>query len=383
MKVDFDRERAWWDAKAPEEEQDLADEAINRALRWREIELHLAGVRTVLDIGAGTGAFSIPLARRGFAATHVDFSPAMLALARHKAEGGGPRHPAAGGADRRGCAGVRRMTGELAGGGPMRFALSTGSLYTYGPDRVFALAAEAGFDGVEVFVDPRFDTRQPVYLRRLMERYGLPILSVHAPFRPQRLAAWPQTQPKSIAATAELARAVGAEVIIVHLPRLRERAYVRWLRNDLRAWQRAHPNPVVAVENMPLKWIRWWPIAPLDLWRMNRLEEWGAFPHLNLDTTHLATKGLDPLMVYERLRQRVVHVHLSNARREGRRIREHRCLEDGFLPLGAFLDRLAQDGYDGIVTVELEPKFLEAEDEEKVRSHLRQQIVFCQQHGGV
>jgi len=87
MKVDFDRERAWWDAKAPEEEQDLADEAINRALRWREIELHLAGVRTVLDIGAGTGAFSIPLARRGFAVTHVDFSPVMVALARRKGEG--------------------------------------------------------------------------------------------------------------------------------------------------------------------------------------------------------------------------------------------------------------------------------------------------------
>ncbi len=86
MKVDFDRERAWWDAKASKEEQDLADEAVNRALRWREIERHLAGIRTVLDVGAGTGAFSIPLARRGFAVTHVDFSPAMLALARRKAE---------------------------------------------------------------------------------------------------------------------------------------------------------------------------------------------------------------------------------------------------------------------------------------------------------
>lgn len=86
MEVDFNRERAWWDAKAPKEEQDLADEAVNRALRWREIERHLAGVHTVLDVGAGTGAFSIPLARRGFAVTHVDFSPAMLALARRKAE---------------------------------------------------------------------------------------------------------------------------------------------------------------------------------------------------------------------------------------------------------------------------------------------------------
>jgi hypothetical protein len=34
MQVDFQRERAWWDAKAPDEEQDLADESVNRALRW-------------------------------------------------------------------------------------------------------------------------------------------------------------------------------------------------------------------------------------------------------------------------------------------------------------------------------------------------------------
>jgi sugar phosphate isomerase/epimerase len=265
----------------------------------------------------------------------------------------------------------------------MRFALSTGSLYTYGLDRVFALAVEVGFDGIEVLVDPRFDTCQPIYLRRLMGRYSLPILSVHAPFHLKRLAAWPHTQPESIAATAEIARAVGAEIIIAHLPYFTERAYGHWLRNDLRAWQRAHPNPVVAVENMPLKWIRWWPIVPLDLWRMNRLEEWGAFPHLTLDTTHLGTKGLDPLMVYQRLRERVVHVHLSNARREGRRVREHLRLEDGFLQLDALLKRLAQDGYDGIATVELEPESLEAEDEEKVRFHLRQQMAFCRQHGGV
>ncbi len=87
MDVDFNREKAWWEAKSPEEEHDLGDEAVNRALRWREIERHLAGVHTVLDVGAGTGAFSIPLAQRGFAVTHVDFSPAMLDLAREKAEG--------------------------------------------------------------------------------------------------------------------------------------------------------------------------------------------------------------------------------------------------------------------------------------------------------
>jgi ubiquinone/menaquinone biosynthesis C-methylase UbiE len=86
-KVDFDREKQWWDAKSPQEELDRADECINRALRWREIERHLEGVSTILDVGGGTGAFSIPLAGRGFRVTHLDLSSAMLEAARLKAQG--------------------------------------------------------------------------------------------------------------------------------------------------------------------------------------------------------------------------------------------------------------------------------------------------------
>jgi SAM-dependent methyltransferase len=85
--VNYARERRWWDEKASKEEQDVADEAINRGLRWREIERHLKGVETILDVGAGTGAFSIPLARRGFSVTHLDFSPVALDIARQKAKG--------------------------------------------------------------------------------------------------------------------------------------------------------------------------------------------------------------------------------------------------------------------------------------------------------
>jgi len=85
MRVSFERERQWWDAKAHKEEVDLSDEAINRALRWREINRHLDGIETILCVGAGTGAFSIPLAQRGFSVTHLDFSPRMLDIAREKA----------------------------------------------------------------------------------------------------------------------------------------------------------------------------------------------------------------------------------------------------------------------------------------------------------
>ncbi len=262
----------------------------------------------------------------------------------------------------------------------MRFALSSGSLYTYGLDRFFQLAAEAGFDGVEVVIDARFDTRHPAYLHRLMERYRLPILSLHAPFRPDRLEGWPQSPSRSIAAAAEVAKQVGAGLVVAHLPFWTDRGYARWLLHDLAAWQKGNPNPQIALENMPLKWFRWWPF-PLDLWRLNRLEEWTSFPRLCLDTTHLATKGLEALSVYERWREKVVHVHLSNALQKGRHIREHRRLEDGYLDLGRFLGRLAEDGYPGIVVVELQPRVLEAEDEERVRVHLRHQLAFCRKYG--
>jgi SAM-dependent methyltransferase len=48
-------------------------------------------VRTVLDLGCGTGSHAVPMARRGYRVTGVDRSELMLAEARRKAaEGGTP-----------------------------------------------------------------------------------------------------------------------------------------------------------------------------------------------------------------------------------------------------------------------------------------------------
>lgn len=44
------------------------------------------GVQTILCVGGGTGAFSIPLAQRGFSVTHVDFSPRMVEIAQERAK---------------------------------------------------------------------------------------------------------------------------------------------------------------------------------------------------------------------------------------------------------------------------------------------------------
>lgn len=272
-------------------------------------------------------------------------------------------------------------------------ALSTGSLHTYGIARAFALAADAGFDAVEVLMDQRWDTRQPAYLRQLCQATGLPIAVVHSPFVPF-VPGWPYDPLGRLREAAAVARGVGAGIVVAHLPlriwlgrleivglraSLRQfpiflptrRAFRSFLLDGLAAFEEAE-GVRIGVENMPIKRVLG---IPVELYALNDLDELARLPHLTLDTTHLGTKGLDPLAVYERLRQRVVHVHLSNY--DGQ---EHRLPHDGRLPLGKLLQALAQDGYPGIVSLEVGPEVLHAEDAAQVRSHLRQALGFCREN---
>jgi sugar phosphate isomerase/epimerase len=102
------------------------------------------------------------------------------------------------------------------------------------------------------------------------------------------------------------------------------------------------------------------------------------FSHLTLDTTHLGTWGLNPVEIYELLKGRVVHIHLSNF--DGR---DHRSPVDGHLPLATFLRRLAQDDYSGAISVECAPDALQAEDEGRCKLELARALAFCREHFSV
>jgi sugar phosphate isomerase/epimerase len=274
-------------------------------------------------------------------------------------------------------------------------AFSTGSLYTYGLTRAFELAAMAGFDAVEVLLDDRWDTRQPSYLQQLSRETGLPVVAVHSPFV-FHVSGWPQDPEGRLRKSVALARQVGAGVVVTHLP-LRMRAlrlivlgsrsqprlvpifwptqgdYRRFVLNGLSGLE-AQEGVRIGVENMPAKRFLG---RDLNFYAFNDLQGIARLPHLTLDTTHLGTWGLDPCVAYERLRSRVIHVHLSNFNG-----REHRLPDEGHLPLRQLLQRLVQDGYQGVVSVELDPEVLAPEDETQVLSHLRRAVRFCRESMG-
>jgi sugar phosphate isomerase/epimerase len=112
-----------------------------------------------------------------------------------------------------------------------------------------------------------------------------------------------------------------------------------------------------------------------NIYWLNDPQTLTQLPHLTLDTTHIGTWGYDLLAIYEQLRTRIVHVHLSNF--DGR---EHQLPADGRLPLDQFLHRLALDGYQGAVSVEVNPDALQAEDEAQILVQLRRVVSFCREH---
>ena len=82
----------------------------------------------------------------------------------------------------------------------------TGSLHPFGLGRGFGWATEAGFDGVEVMMDDRWDTHRPAPPERLAQRHGLylswpctlpstrvPAAGAGGEARPQR--AWRERSP--------------------------------------------------------------------------------------------------------------------------------------------------------------------------------------------
>lgn len=271
-------------------------------------------------------------------------------------------------------------------------ALSTGSLHTYGTARTARLAAEAGFDGLELMVDESWDTRDPEYLLEIGRAIPIPILSIHAPFR-SRIAGWGGDEVARLGRSVELARAVGARTIVIHppiryhwlnlryppfvtvgllTPIRRASPYGRWLTDELARYAE-QAGVTIAIENMPRH-----RLGPrlVNLFEMNEIRDLRRFPALALDTAHIGTWGVNLLEAYELLADRVKHVHLSNYK-DGR---QHRLPQDGSLALGPFLAALRRRGYDGVIAVELEPDSVGAGDDRLVRERLRQSLAFCRQH---
>lgn len=247
---------------------------------------------------------------------------------------------------------------------------STGSLYPFGLDRVYALAAEAGYDGVEIMMDNRWDTHQENYLNGLAEKYGIPIRALHPPLS---RGAWDLDPEETLVRVARLAPKVGADVVVAHPPADGIRVEA-WSESTLVEARKSGVD--VAVENMPrdrvgrliFSWDRQYCYRPESLLDLG---------DVTLDTSHLAASGVGLMYAWELLEEQLRHVHLSDSNLTGRD--EHRVPGRGKLPLRQFLAALVQSEYPGVVSLELKPWPLGVPKPETVLERMREALAFTRE----
>lgn len=252
--------------------------------------------------------------------------------------------------------------------------MSTSCVHTLPVDRAFAVARQAGFDGVEVMVTHDPATRNVRSLRELSARYDLPILSIHAPVLLLTQFVWGTDPHAKLARTAELAVEVGASTVVVHPPFRWQRRTARGFTDSVRTLSREW-GVEIAVENM---------FAPRILGRRVAAYSPGWSPvdidcdAATLDFSHASLAGDDALVMAERLGSRLRHVHLCDGSgAPGAVFDEHLVPGEGTQPVAETLRLLASRGWSGSVVAEVHASCGSPTERMDV---LRRTLAFAREH---
>ncbi len=252
--------------------------------------------------------------------------------------------------------------------------MSTSCVHTLPVDRAFAIAKQAGFDGVEVMVTHDPATRNIKSLRELSARYDLPILSIHAPVLLLTQFVWGTDPHVKLARSAELAVGVGASTVVVHPPFRWQRRTARGFTESVRTLSREWGIDI-AVENM---------FAPRILGRRVAAYSPGWSPvdmdcdAATLDFSHASLAGDDALVMAERLGSRLRHVHLCDGSgAPGAVFDEHLVPGEGSQPVAETLRLLAATRWSGSVVAEVHASGPSAADRLDI---LHRTLAFAREH---
>ena len=251
----------------------------------------------------------------------------------------------------------------------MVIGLSTASVYPESTASGFELAARLGYDAVEVMVGIDPISQELEAVRHLSAYYEMPVCAVHAPCLLITQRVWGLEPWGKLERSAEMARAVGAEVVVVHPPFRWQRDYARGFVEGV-AELEERTGVAFAVENM-------YP------WRASTRREmevyvpgWDPssedYANTTIDLSHSAVSRSDPVAMADRLGERLRHVHMTDG--TGSAKDEHLVPGRGTQPVVELLEHLAGRAFAGHIVVEINTR--RAADREARELDLMEALAF-------
>lgn len=240
-----------------------------------------------------------------------------------------------------------RRSQSRGGGIDTAVALSTASVYPEPAAAAFEIAAELGYDGVELMVWSDPVSQDVAAVTGLSERHGVPVLAVHAPCLAVTQRVWGSDPIARIRRSVTAAAELGAGTVVLHPPFRWQRRYAAEFAAEV-ARAGEYAGVALAVENM----------FPVTRGRIRTVPYSPGFDptavgheHYTLDLSHTAAAGSDALAMLERMGPGLTHVHLADG--SGGPRDEHLVPGRGNQPCAEVCERLADSGFDGVVVLEV------------------------------
>ena len=255
----------------------------------------------------------------------------------------------------------------------MKFALCNEVLQPLDFAQQCRLAADLGYDGLEVMVWTDAVSQDLGALRGLAKHYRVPVLSVHAPCLLVTQRVWSSDPWERLRRAAELAEALEAPTVVVHPPFTWQREYARGFAEGLHKLAGRYPSVAFAVENMyPVRMAGREFVPYLPGWDPTRT----GYDAYTLDLSHCAAARNDALAMADAMGDRLAHVHLGDGTGEGRD--EHLAPGRGNQPCAELLSSLAGRGFTGAVAVEVATRGAKSRAERE--ADLAEALAFARRH---
>jgi sugar phosphate isomerase/epimerase len=254
--------------------------------------------------------------------------------------------------------------------------LSTASVYPESTAHAFGYAATLGYDAVEVMVGIDGLSQQPSAIRQLSEHHEIPVCAVHAPCLLFTQRVWGTEPWGKLERSAEMARAVGADVVVVHPPFRWQRDYARDFVNGIAALEES-TEIAFAVENM-YPW-RASSRRGMEMYVPGWDPSEENYANTTIDLSHAAIAGSDVIDMALRLGDRLRHIHLTDG--SGSAKDEHLVPGRGKTGAADFLGYLDSVSFGGHVVVEINTR--KATGREEREADLVESLTFARDHLGL
>lgn len=204
--------------------------------------------------------------------------------------------------------------------------------------------ADAGFSGVELLLTHNSETRDPDKILGFAEQASLQVPVVHGPYMLALRNVLGTNYAEKTQRSLDLAAQCGAKTMVAHAPLRWERAALSWALQHASA-EAARYGVRFAMENL-------FPVFGMHFSSVVTPDDLSPFDHVVFDTSHFAVARVDLFEAWHRLRDRVVHLHVSDNFGNGKD--SHAPIGSGVLPLPTFLAHVGRSGYSETITLEVD-----------------------------